>query len=195
MYSINVTGKLKKEIQERGFVEDKLRVTLEELESLSLSDELTGLYNRRGFITLAEQSLKQCIRGKRSSMICFIDMDGLKPINDTFGHKEGDRALKGVTHILQLCFRDIDIIARLGGDEFALFLSNADDTNVPSFRERLKGIMAHENEIGNYPLPLSISLGICHYEYKHFDTVEKMLKAADEAMYLEKKDKKDSRTK
>ena len=92
--------------------------------SLSLMDELTGLHNRRGFVSLAEQRLKLTSRqGVRSTLI-FIDVDNLKYINDNFGHREGDGALQQIAGLLRECFRESDIIGRLGGDEFCVLLSH-----------------------------------------------------------------------
>ena len=85
---------------------------------MSLHDELTGLYNRRGFITLAEQQLKIADRMKTSILLLFGDLDGMKFINDTFGHQEGNQALIDTTNILKDTFRGSDILARVGGDEF-----------------------------------------------------------------------------
>jgi PAS domain S-box-containing protein len=92
----------------------------EQLRNLSLADDLTGLYNRRGFLTLAEQELKMANRLKRGMFLLFADLDHLKEINDRFGHQEGDRALMDVTHVIKETFRDPDIIARIGGDEFVI---------------------------------------------------------------------------
>src|SRR5690606_30591217 len=91
------------------------------LQSLTIVDDLTGLYNRRGFLTLAERHLKLAIRKKAGLFLLFADLDGLKQINDTFGHLEGDRALVSAAQILRQSFRSADIIARLGGDEFTVF--------------------------------------------------------------------------
>ena len=93
----------------------------EELRSLSLHDELTGLYNRRGFITLAEQQCKIADRMKREMMMIYIDLVKMKYINDTFSHQEGDRALIDTANILRNTFRPADIIARIGGDELQLW--------------------------------------------------------------------------
>ncbi len=92
----------------------------EELRNLSLTDELTGLHNRRGFITLSQQQIRQAKRTKKEMLLLFVDLDGLKKINDGFGHSEGDRALFAVAALLRETFRDSDIVARIGGDEFAV---------------------------------------------------------------------------
>ena len=92
----------------------------EALLALSLTDELTGLYNRRRFFVLTEQCLKVAVRTKKRSLLLFIDMDDLKWINDHYGHNEGDQALIDLANILKKTFRESDIIARIGGDEFVV---------------------------------------------------------------------------
>src|SRR5262249_23987073 len=101
------------------------RVKLEEeLRSLSLRDELTGLHNRRAFVSFLDHQMKLAGRAKKKGLyLLFIDLDEFKWINDSLGHEEGDRALVGASHILRSTFRDADIIARLGGDEFVVLLS------------------------------------------------------------------------
>ena len=97
----------------------------EEIRSLSLTDELTGLYNRRGFTLLAEQEVKLAHRMNRTMLLFFCDVDNLKGINDTHGHAQGDLALKEVSAILKETFREADILARLGGDEFVVLAVDA----------------------------------------------------------------------
>src|SRR5215471_9810632 len=108
-----------------------------ELSNLALKDELTGLYNRRGFLALADRQLKLARRSGRSLLLFFIDVDGLKEINDVFGHAEGDAALKCAAEALETTFRDSDVIARFGGDEFAVLAIEASDQNEATIRERL----------------------------------------------------------
>ena len=111
------------------------------LRSLTIIDDLTKLYNRRGFLTLAERHLKLAVRKKTGVFLLFADLDGLKIINDTFGHLEGDRALIDAADILRASFRSADIIARLGGDEFTVFpieaaAESAVDPDRPARRAR-----------------------------------------------------------
>src|SRR5213595_3982108 len=108
-----------------------------ELGNLALQDELTGLYNRRGFLALAERQLKLARRSGRSLLLFFIDVDGLKEINDVFGHAEGDAALKCTAEALETTFRDSDVIARFGGDEFAALAIEASGQNEATIRDRL----------------------------------------------------------
>jgi diguanylate cyclase (GGDEF)-like protein len=109
----------------------------EKLRALSVTDELTGLPNRRGFFTLAEQQLKAVLRARRDMVLLFADLDDFKAINDTCGHQEGDRTLVAMADIFRQNFRDSDIIARMSGDEFAILLADMTEDNVRLIRKRL----------------------------------------------------------
>jgi diguanylate cyclase (GGDEF)-like protein len=101
----------------------------ETLLALSLTNELTGLYNRRRFFVLTEQYLKVAIRAKKRSLLLYIDMDDLKWINDHCGHSDGDQVLIDLGSILKKTFRESDIIARIGGDEFVVLLESTDEND------------------------------------------------------------------
>ena len=119
-----------------------------ELENLSLVDDLTGLYNRKGFLALAHHRVKLAQRTGEPFFVAFVDMDDLKQINDTFGHQAGNCALVDAATVLKQCFRDSDILARLGGDEFAAFIAafttgwakQAQVQNTPSAARNTPGI-------------------------------------------------------
>src|SRR5713226_630351 len=115
----------------------KQYMLLAEMGDLALVDELTGLYNRRGFMAIAERQLKVGRRSGRGMLLFFIDVDRLKQINDSFGHAEGDRVLKHITEALQKTFRDSDVIARMGGDEFVVLAIEASDFCEGTIRARL----------------------------------------------------------
>ncbi|WP_413166710.1 diguanylate cyclase [Capilliphycus salinus ALCB114379] len=174
--------RLEREIQERLKAEAEVR-------QLSLTDELTGLYNRRGFFVLAEQQMKIARRTKLYCCIVFTDLDGLKKINDTLGHEMGDRAIINAAQILKQTFRDADIIARLGGDEFALFISGADGTSQDFYR-RLKANIDEFNHHQNQAYKLSMSIGVqtCDFNNNQFSLAEG-LALADQLMYEHKKNK------
>jgi len=158
-----------------------------QLRSLSLLDELTGLHNRRGFITLAEQRLKLTSRqGVRSSLI-FIDVDNLKYINDNFGHREGDYALQQIACLLRECFRESDIIGRLGGDEFCILLSQSGETGDLLVRKRLFQLIGRSNENSGRFYALSVSLGIVEVAGPH--DLEQQISRADALMYEHKRAK------
>lgn len=157
------------------------------LENLSLTDDLTGLYNRKGFLALAAHRVKLANRNRDPFSIAFIDLDDLKEINDSFGHLEGDRALRETASLLRECFRDSDIIARLGGDEFAIFVAEADEGQISQrIEERLR-----ERERNSPPrgYTLSLSIGIVASSNAQDEEVESLLKRADGLMYQHKKGK------
>ncbi len=172
----------------------------EELRALSLVDDLTGLYNRRGFFTLAQQQLKLAARLKRNTVLIFADMDNLKWINDTFGHTAGDKALKEMAHILKHTFRDADIIARLGGDEFVVLAVEVKNDAHILIQRLLRNLQLHNARIkAHRPSPsspvyeLSVSIGIaCCYA----DTpcsLEELLSQADKNMYQQKRHKQNNK--
>jgi two-component system, cell cycle response regulator len=157
----------------------------EALLALSLTDELTGLHNRRRFFVLTEQCLKVAIRTKKRPLLLFIDMDDLKWINDHYGHNEGDRALIDLANILKKTFRESDIIARIGGDEFVVLLESTDE-NSETLLTRL-----HEN-VKDYNAKrsqhiLSISLGTAHFDPEYPISIDELLAKADALMYAQKR--------
>src|SRR5579862_6407884 len=107
------------------------------LQNLSLLDDLTGLYNRRGFLALAEQHLRM-IQRKGAALLIYLDLDDLKLINDSCGHLEGNRALIVTANVLRACFRQSDIVARLGGDEFCVLMTDAGEDSTQQVRKRLQ---------------------------------------------------------
>jgi len=160
----------------------------DELLSLSLTDELTGLYNRRGFFTLAEQEFRVLKRTARRACLVYIDLDGLKAINDSRGHETGDAYIRAAAEVLRGCFRESDIIARVGGDEFVVFPINADCEST-LILERLRGcIETYRVEKGL--TELSMSVGVGHYNPQSPMTLEDLLKESDHAMYEEKERKR-----
>jgi diguanylate cyclase (GGDEF)-like protein/PAS domain S-box-containing protein len=153
------------------------------LRSLTLEDELTGLYNRRGFMTLAERHLKLAVRKKRGVFLLFCDLDGLKQINDTWGHVEGDHALTDAAEILRESFRSADIIARLGGDEFTVFPLEAEETSADLLTGRLAAHIDAFNATGRRPYRLAVSVGIARFEPGSAWTIRDLLDEADRRLY------------
>jgi diguanylate cyclase (GGDEF)-like protein/PAS domain S-box-containing protein len=171
-----------KDISERKRMEEELR-------SMSLRDELTGLYNRRGFITLAAQELKMANRLKRGIYILYGDLDGLKMINDTLGHKEGDRAIRETAIILKETFRNSDIVGRIGGDEFVIIPIGTAGDNIDVITMRLQKNIDTQNAKINRKYKLSISVGIAYYDPGHTETIDELLIRADALMYEQKRNK------
>jgi diguanylate cyclase (GGDEF)-like protein/PAS domain S-box-containing protein len=164
-----------------------------EMREMSLRDLLTDLYNRRGFITLAEQQIKAANRAKRPLQLTFIDCDRLKWINDTLGHKEGDQVLIDTAHILRQTFRESDIIARLGGDEFAILSINAADMNQEDFSRRLQQHIDACNAEESRQYRLSLSWGTAIYNPESPISLDHLISAADALMYAQKKAKSNCR--
>ncbi|MCX5820177.1 MAG: diguanylate cyclase [Deltaproteobacteria bacterium] len=164
-----------------------------EMREMSLRDLLTEVYNRRGFITLAEQQLRAANRAQRPLQLTFIDCDHLKWINDTLGHKEGDKALIDTTHILRQTARKSDIIARLGGDEFAILSIDAADMNHEDFSRRLQQHIDACNTKESRQYKLSLSWGTAIYNPESPISLDELISAADELMYAQKKAKSNCR--
>jgi diguanylate cyclase (GGDEF)-like protein len=157
-----------------------------ELRSLALTDDLTSLYNRRAFFALATQQLKVMRRRGRGLLLFFADVDHLKNINDTYGHREGDLALVRTAQALGQTFRDSDIVARLSGDEFAVLALEASSGDQDAILRRLEDKLAEVSaEEDRYKL--SVSVGMVRFDPKHDLMLGELLSKADEAMYAEKK--------
>jgi diguanylate cyclase (GGDEF)-like protein len=165
------------------------------LEAISLRDELTGLYNRRGFFTLGEKELKKAQKEKKNFIVLYFDLDGLKHINDTFGHEEGDYAINSAAKIINSILRNEDIPARLGGDEFVAITLNTDIKSVQVILNRLKKKLKDFNYYSNKTYDISFSYGYSEYTPEKSSSLNELLKEADEMLYNTKKRKKNQRGK
>jgi len=161
-----------------------------EILALSITDQLTGLHNRRGFLSLAEQQLKLAVRNKSEMLLFFADLDGLKWINDTLGHEEGDNALIEVATVFKETFRTSDIIARLGGDEYAVLTVDITEANSEIFTARLQSLIDTRNNQKNQKYRLSISVGCSYYDPENPCSIEELMASADKLMYEQKQNKK-----
>jgi diguanylate cyclase (GGDEF)-like protein len=168
----------------------ELEKTNERLRNLSLTDELTGLNNRRGFMILANGLLKFSRRARHPLCLLYIDMDSLKKINDTFGHTQGDTALTHFARILTQTFRDSDVIARMGGDEFTILTIDASEGSLKAIQARLQSNVEAYNLVAVQGYTLSFSIGIIRVDLASTFTVEALLAQADQAMYAHKKRRK-----
>jgi len=162
----------------------------DELRGLSLVDELTGLYNRRGFLTLAEQQLKISNRMQRPMLLLFVDLDYLKTINDTYGHQEGDKAINEIGRIMKRNFRDADIVARLGGDEFVVLVVEAGGATSDMLISRLQSTIDARNACEGMQYQLSMSIGVELYDPKHPCSIDELLQRADLSMYEQKRNRR-----
>lgn len=162
----------------------------QEIRSIQLAtlDELTLISNRRGFLTLAEHSQKVCRRKKMPMSVILFDLNKFKPINDNFGHHEGDFALKQFAKVMRSVFRDCDVIGRLGGDEFVVMLTDASDEQIAIILDRFKTEMDAMNQVINKPYLIEYSAGVACFSYDTEQSLEEMVAVADVAMYEKKKD-------
>jgi len=174
-------------IIERKQLEDKLR-------NISITDELTGLFNRRGFRTLAQQELDLAERQNAKMAVFYIDMDGLKQINDRNGHNAGDQAIVDTAEILKETFRAGDIIARIGGDEFAIFGAfSPEPGSLATMKQRLAERIRCFNEKKERPYDLSCSVGVAYIIPEGPGALDEILYQADSSMYQEKLKKNSDR--
>lgn len=156
------------------------------LEQLTLVDDLTGLYNRRGLQAIGEQALYRARRDGTGIVLLFLDLDGLKQINDTFGHSIGDQALRALAEVIRSAIRQTDIAARIGGDEFGVLLFDEDGDAAGRVLERLaKGAAAARAEHA-LPFELSASVGACEIDPRTPGSIEQLLAQADRSMYGQK---------
>jgi diguanylate cyclase (GGDEF)-like protein/PAS domain S-box-containing protein len=160
-----------------------------QLQTMSMKDELTKLYNRRGFFIVSEQQIRIANRTKKEVLCFFIDLDGMKWINDTLGHKEGDDALIMTANILRETFREADIIGRIGGDEFAVLAVGTNKAGTDLLVKRLYKHIDRYNKIYNGRYKLSLSTGVACYDPEHPQSINDLMSIADTLMYKEKKEK------
>jgi diguanylate cyclase (GGDEF)-like protein/PAS domain S-box-containing protein len=160
------------------------------IQTLSLADELTGLYNRRGFVAFCEQHVNSVHRTNKGLAIVYADLDGLKQINDSFGHKEGDRALTKSAELLKETFRSSDVLGRWGGDEFTVLAALDPEGTVETLVSRLEKKFETYNALNLVPYKLSLSIGVAELKSDGTQSMEDLMARADAAMYENKRRKK-----
>ncbi|MGH8976063.1 MAG: sensor domain-containing diguanylate cyclase, partial [Acidimicrobiia bacterium] len=167
-----------------GFVQDvtEPKQVEEELARLALKDDLTGLANRRAFVTVGGQLLRLAQRAGETIMLIYIDLDNMKDVNDTYGHAAGDQALVEVADLLRATFRESDLLARLGGDEFAVLVPRQ-GPEAKAGVGRLRD--AVDARAGRFP-PVALSIGMSTYDGDGPCSIEDLIERADAAMYAEK---------
>jgi diguanylate cyclase (GGDEF)-like protein/PAS domain S-box-containing protein len=167
----------------------KYRAGNEELKGLSLTDDLTGLNNRRGFFTLGQQQMKIAKRLRKGIFLLYIDVDQLKKTNDTYGHPVGDRVLTSVAAMLRETLRESDIMARIGGDEFAILAMRSKRGGEKTLGGRLEEKIRIHNLRNPRRFHLALSIGIVRYDPRKFASLEEFLAHGDYLMYQEKRSK------
>lgn len=158
----------------------------EELRELATLDELTGLLNRRGFLSLADQAIKLAGRTGLPLAMLFADVDDLKVVNDTRGHEEGSSLLVEAADVLRSCTRESDIVGRLGGDEFCALLATAEPEGVPGVLDRIRETIARRNVEAPDGPPLSMSIGWSLFDPADPVSMDELIREADRRMYEEK---------
>ena len=186
---VDLQRKLAERVAQLEQALSELNKAQETLRNLSLTDDLTGLYNRRGFFTLADPHLKTARRAQKAASLIYADMDGLKIINDTHGHDEGSNALKEVADILRRTFRNSDIIARIGGDEFVILETHAGPNDPQRSIARLQENLRRRNAECAGAYELSLSTGVVSSGLDDCSTIEALLERGDRLMYQEKRSK------
>jgi diguanylate cyclase (GGDEF)-like protein len=181
--NINGTIHLVRDITERKDMEERLKI-------MSITDELTGLYNRRGFFTLLKQQLKIIKRQNDKAYMLYIDIDNFKTINDNLGHSIGDSVLIDAVNILKSTYRESDIIARIGGDEFVVFTAGNNESNLNKVTNRLQANIDIYNAAEKRGYTLSMSVGLSVYDPKNPTSTDDLLAKADRLMYKNKRQKR-----
>lgn len=160
-----------------------------ELEALSYTDELTGLYNRRGLSEAVGRALSSAQRHKETGGLAYFDLDGFKSINDRFGHEAGDKMLQAAASAIRGQIRETDTAARLGGDEFAILFAKGDPGALRAKAERVRIIMMNTNvNLGGAKVTIRASMGFA--QYRPGMTRDKLIASADSAMYADKRTRK-----
>ena len=168
---------------------NELRTMERKLNESVITDDLTGLLNRRGFFTISQ---KQCEIARRNNLnlsFLYIDLDGMKAINDEHGHKAGDEALVDVANILKDSFRSSDIISRIGGDEFTVAVIETPETNFEALTKRLNENLNNHNARSEASYKLSLSQGLAQYNHENPCSVDELISIADRVMYEKKREK------
>lgn len=160
-----------------------------ELRELALVDPLTGLSNRRAFLEIAEHELQVALRTGSVMALLFLDVDGLKRVNDELGHPEGDRMLKETASVLREALRTSDVVARLGGDEFCVLLSRDTAMDGAAVLERLDHAVASRNQGGRLGFTLGFSIGLAYFDPAKPTSIGELIREADAAMYEVKRGK------
>jgi diguanylate cyclase (GGDEF)-like protein len=167
----------------------ELRQAEEKLQTLSFTDDLTGLFNRRGFLAVSEQQIKIARRRGKRLLLLYIDVDDMKQINDTFGHHQGDAALIATASILRDTFRESDIIARVGGDEFVVLAIDPNELPAEVLAHRLRQKCVERNDSAFGEFILSLSVGSTYYDPQDPCSIEDLMARADRVMYRHKREK------
>ena len=178
-------------------IQNRLEVTMNEirdkndqLNAISVTDELTGLYNRRGFFEAVDQLTSNTSNNGKPGLVGYIDMDNLKQVNDRYGHKDGDFALTSIANTLRKSFPKGTIIARIGGDEFAVFVADMDGTTIKNIKDSMSYYQDRVNEQDHKPYYVEFSHGFKELTVSDSLDIEAEMTEADAELYKDKKNKR-----
>lgn len=184
-------------LNEQNITQEQLKMSLNEiheknelLNQLSTLDELTGIYNRRGFMEKVEYYINMPSNRGMKAFLLFADMDSLKVVNDKFGHKDGDYALKNIASILSQSFGSHDVIGRIGGDEFVCFAFIDNSDYINQVQNRIKELSANLNASCGKPYFIEMSVGVTEFICNGNQKIEDLLSQADTALYSNKRYKR-----
>ncbi len=170
-------------------LQDELKGANTRLKQLSITDSLTGIYNRRYFMENLEKEFIRCERYGGMFSLVLMDIDHFKNINDTYGHILGDHALKDVCAVASKSLRSSDVLARFGGEEFVLLLPNTDTGGAAAIAERIRGLIEkHTVTWGKDSVKLTLSAGVSTFPHKDAQSPDSLMKLADKALYSAKSD-------
>ncbi len=177
--------------EDRELLRDLGAMAEREIAALHMAtvDDLTLLTNRRGFRMLGQNALSICLRMNQPAWMLYFDLDNFKPINDRFGHSEGDNALVTFANILRQTFRESDIVGRMGGDEFVVLMTGSHDIEGKSASERLQIALNQHNQIAQKGYDLHFSVGVSTYDPKKHATIDALIAEADAEMFAHKTSK------
>lgn len=199
-YQFSITIKSLLTIEEQKRTKKKLQTSLEQfmrdnnlLNKAARTDELTGLFNRRGFLEFTSKQIADPINNDRQAIILYADMDNLKMVNDNFGHDEGDFALKTISTSLSETFRNTDIVGRIGGDEFVAFAIVDEGCEADKIKKRLQDTLKNYSDNSGKPYPIEMSIGITEFKCSFTSDVYELLDEADTKLYEEKRARKTGR--
>ncbi|MGN1422959.1 MAG: diguanylate cyclase domain-containing protein [Oscillospiraceae bacterium] len=188
VYQVSTAVKLIRLISEQDRINEKLHMKNIALENLSEIDELTGIYNRRGFYRAAEEFI-----GKNTGseiIVCYADMDGLKQVNDGYGHSEGDFSIKNLARCLVEIFGDNGIVGRMGGDEFAALALTDEVSGTESILAKKTACIEHLNRTANKPYTIDMSMGFCECRCENSYDLKEAVDKADGRLYDDKTERK-----
>lgn len=188
VYQVSAAVKLIRLISEQDRINEKLHIKNTALENLSEIDELTGIYNRRGFYKAAESFIENN-KGK-DIIVCYADMDNLKLVNDGYGHSEGDFAIKNLALCLKNVFGEKGIVGRMGGDEYAAFILRGDCEGIDSIICKKQDYISELNRTANKPYPIDMSMGFCECSCENLYDFTEAVDKADGKLYDDKMERK-----